>query len=169
MDNFYKTTALEDWVINRYTRIGILRPEHIDIKFIAKNFDITINISNLPSTHVVNGRFRGIYLNRSLSKEMRREVFFHEFCHIQRHAGVQSNMPNPFRELQEWDAKTFTLYATIPYHMIQFIPFDEPGCIEETAHMFRITSELAEERIEMIKRRMDTITNRLHNPFPVSS
>lgn len=152
--DYYKTTALEDWIIKKYIKMKIQHPSQIDMKNIARYFSIYINKTGLPSTHYILGRCRIIYLQETLTPEQKREVFFHEFCHIQRHAGVQSNMPDPFRELQEWDAVTFTLYATIPYHMIQFIPFDEIGCIEETARIFKVTPELAEKRIEQIKRKM---------------
>ncbi|WP_252183689.1 ImmA/IrrE family metallo-endopeptidase [Rossellomorea vietnamensis] len=151
--DYYKTTILEDWITKKYTRMGITLPSHINIKYIARRFDIFINASKLKTTHYIVGRCRVISLENGLTEEEKREAFFHEFCHIQRHAGVQSNMPNPFRELQEWDATAFTLYAAIPFHMIKYIPFEEPGCIEETARLFRVTPELAEKRISQILRR----------------
>ncbi|MGD7021744.1 ImmA/IrrE family metallo-endopeptidase [Rossellomorea vietnamensis] len=151
--DYYKTTALEDWIVKRYMRMGIVHPSHINIKQIARRFDIYINPSKLKTTHYIVGRCRVISLENSLTEEEKREAFFHEFCHICRHAGVQSDMPNPFRELQEWDAVAFTLYAAIPFHMIKFIPYDDPGCIEDTARIFRVTPQLAEKRIEQILRR----------------
>jgi hypothetical protein len=151
--NYYQTTTLEDWVTTKYVKYKIMKPSEINIQYIARIFGIYINQTALPSTHLILGRSRVIYLEKGISMEQKREAFFHEFCHIQRHAGVQSNMPNPFRELQEWDARRFTLYAALPSHMIQFIPFDEPDCIEETARIFRVTPELCEERLEQIQRR----------------
>jgi len=49
-----------------------------------------------------------------LSKEEKREAFFHELCNILRHVGIQSMMPEAFRELQGRDANHFTKYAAIP-------------------------------------------------------
>jgi hypothetical protein len=152
--DYYKTTILEDWVIKKYKGMHIIKPDHIDIKYVARYFHIYIHLSNLPTDHKILGRYRGIFLNNRLTSEEKREAFFHEFCHIQRHAGIQCNMPGPFRELQEWDAANFTLYAAIPYHMIQFIPFDEASCIYETARIFKVTPELAEKRINQIRRRL---------------
>jgi Zn-dependent peptidase ImmA (M78 family) len=149
----HKTTALEDWVTDFYTRKKILHPRHINIEHIARIYDVFINYWGLPSMYKVNGRFRGIYINKSKSKEQQREIFFHELCHILRHTAVQTMMPAAFRELQEWDARHFTLYAAIPAHMLQFIDFNDEYVIDQMASLFKVTPELCEERLEQIKNR----------------
>jgi Zn-dependent peptidase ImmA (M78 family) len=150
----YNTTALEDWVTNFYTTQHIFKPNQMEIKQIALNNRIFINLKPRPSYCLINGNFKGIYLDNRVSEERRNEIFYHELCHIIRHTGSQFLMPKEFRELQEWDAKHFTLYAAIPNHMIQFIPFGEPGCIEETAKIFKVTPELSKKRIEQILERI---------------
>jgi Zn-dependent peptidase ImmA (M78 family) len=153
MINNYYTTALEDWVTNFYKRLRILHPRQINEAHIARIYSIFINGHKLPSYHKVYGNFRGIYIDIRKSKDLQREIFFHELCHILRHMGVQTMMPVAFRELQEWDARRFTLYAAIPHHMFKYIDFDDPFVIDQTASIFKVTPELCEERFEQIKNR----------------
>jgi Zn-dependent peptidase ImmA (M78 family) len=149
----YKTTELEDWVTQFYTRMKILHPRQINEDYIARIYNIFINRWKLPSKYLVNGRFQGIYIDTRKSKDKQREIFFHELCHVLRHMGVQTMMPAPFRELQEWDARHFTLYAAIPRHMIKFIDFEDPYVIDQMTSLFKVTPELCEERLEQIKNR----------------
>jgi Zn-dependent peptidase ImmA (M78 family) len=149
----YKTTALEDWVTHFYKRLKILRPQQIDEDYIARIYSIFINRWKLPSFHKVNGNFRGIYIDIRKPKDVQREIFFHELCHILRHMGVQSMMPDAFRELQEWDARNFTLYAAIPQHMLKFIDLNDEYVIDQMASLFKVTPELCEERLEQIQNR----------------
>ena len=149
----YQTTALEDWVTNFYTRMNILHPRQINEEHIARIYNIFINRWKLPSFHKVNGRFRGIYIDIRKPKDIQREIFFHELCHILRHMGVQTMMPAAFRELQEWDARHFTMYAAIPRHMLKFVDFNDEYVIEQMASLFKVTPELCEERLEQIQNR----------------
>jgi Zn-dependent peptidase ImmA (M78 family) len=149
----YKTTALEDWVTNFYSTQRITSPKQMEIKKIALNNRIFINLKPRPSYCLVNGNYKGIYLDNRVSEQRRNEMFYHELCHIMRHTGSQFLMSNEFRKLQEWDANNFTLYAAIPHHMIHSIPFGEPGYIEETARIFKVTPELAMKRIQQILER----------------
>jgi hypothetical protein len=152
LTNYY-TTALEDWVTNFYSRLRILQPRQINIEYIAKVYDIYINKKPCPSFYFVNGRFRGITVDSREDGLIQREMFFHELAHILRHTGVQSMIPNAFRELQEWDARRFTLYASIPHHMLKFIDLDDPYVIEQMSNLFKVTPVLCEERLEQIHNR----------------
>ncbi|WP_025950432.1 ImmA/IrrE family metallo-endopeptidase [Geobacillus thermocatenulatus] len=150
----YYTTALEDWITNFYKRLGIFHPSHIDIEYIARRMNIFLREKPFPSTHQVFGRFRCIVVDSRLSLEEKREAFFHELCHVLRHAGVQSMLPEAFRELQEWDANHFTKYAAIPFHMLKFIDWNEPHIIEHMVNMFKVTPELCKSRLSQIKNRI---------------
>jgi hypothetical protein len=99
-------------------------------------------------------RFRGITIDARKSKKVQREMFFHEFCHILRHAGIHSMMPEAFHELQEWDAKSFVRYAAIPHHMLKFIDFDNPYVIDQMVSLFKVTSELCEDRLLQIQKKL---------------
>ncbi|MEH7503251.1 ImmA/IrrE family metallo-endopeptidase [Neobacillus drentensis] len=154
----YNTTTLEDWVTHFYKRLKINRPHQINEDHIARMYEITINRHKLPSYHKVNGRYRGIYIDIRKSKDIQREIFFHELCHVLRHYGIQSNMPNAFRELQEWDARHFTLYAAIPSHMLRFVDLNDEYVIDQMASLFKVTPELCEERLEQIQNRCLSIS-----------
>jgi hypothetical protein len=151
--NIYLTSALEDWVTSFYMQLRILYPRQIKIEHIARMNDIFIHDKPIPAFHEVIGRYRGITLDKRESIEVQREMFFHELCHILRHCGVQSMMPAAFREMQERDARHFTRYAAIPYHMIKFIDLDDPYVIDQMVDKFKVTPELCKERLEQIHSR----------------
>jgi Zn-dependent peptidase ImmA (M78 family) len=151
----YVTTALEDWVTNFYRQLLIVQPRHIKEEIIVRYFRIYLHKKPRPSFHEVIGHYRGITVDTRTSQEEQREQFFHELCHLLRHFGVQSMMPEAFRELQEWDAKRFTMCAAIPYHMLKFIDFEQDNVVTETAAMFKVTEELARARLEQIQRRVN--------------
>lgn len=151
--DIYYTTSLEDWVTNLYIRLKINHPKQIKIEYIAKVYSIFVKRKPLPAFYEVIGRYRGITLDSREPMEVQKEMFFHEWCHILRHTGTQSMMPKAFRELQEWDARHFTLYAAIPYHMLKFIDFQEEHIVEQMASLFKVTPELCQDRLVQINNR----------------
>ena len=155
----YPATALEDWVINFYIRLGIYHPDQINEEYIARNHRIFLHKKPQPSNFQVVGRYQGITIDSRESVETQRESFFHELCHILRHYGIQSMMPNAFRELQERDARHFTLYAAIPYHMLKFIDFNDPYVIDQMVSLFKVTPELCETRLLQIENRIKLYSN----------
>lgn len=66
-------------------------------------------------------------------------------------------MPKAFRELQERDAKHFTLYAMLPYHMLKNYDFEDYSIMELIAHDFKVRNELVNERLNRIKQRQVTL------------
>jgi hypothetical protein len=121
--------------------------------FIKSSKNCILYSSSHTAFHEVVGRYRGITIDTRESIEVQREMFFHELCHILRHCGVQSMMPAAFREMQERDARHFTRYAAIPYHMIKFIDIEDPYVIDQMVDKFKVTPELCLERLEQIKER----------------
>lgn len=151
--NLYPTTALEDWVTEFYLRLKITRPEQIDEQYIAKIYSVFLNRKPMPAFHQVVGRFRSITVDTRVLKTIQREQFFHELCHILRHSGVQSAMPESFRLFQEWDSHNFTRYAAIPHHMLKFVDLDDPYVVDIMSTMFKVTPALCEQRLEDIRRK----------------
>ncbi|MBX0358956.1 ImmA/IrrE family metallo-endopeptidase [Halobacillus sp. HZG1] len=149
----YTTTALEDWVSNWYIKHKFQYPIDLKLKKIAMKYEIFIHYKPMQSGYVRFGRYKEIVLNTSLDPLQQREQFFHEFCHAMRHVGKQSMMPEAFRELQERDARHFTLYAALPYHMIRRYDLDDPEILDRWSHDFKVSYELCEERLDQIKRR----------------
>lgn len=148
----YTTTSLEDWITTMYAKLGILAPADIDIKYLAFKFTIFIHHKPMPSRFDVYYRYRGIVLDNRCSLEEQREQFFHELCHILRHAGHQTMMPEAFRELQEWDANQFVMYAALPFSMLTNYDFNDEYLIQHLMDDFKVTEELCIKRLEQIKR-----------------
>jgi len=148
----YTTTALEDWVTLRYSKQHIKTSSDIDIKRIARFYSIYIHYKLMPARYDIFGRYKAIVLDARVSVPEQREQFFHELCHILRHVGHQSMMPKAFRELQEWDANLFTMYAALPYYMVKNYDFENPYLIHDLAYDFKVTEGLCKKRMEQIQR-----------------
>jgi Zn-dependent peptidase ImmA (M78 family) len=148
----YTTSALEDWITKRYIRYGIRTPADINIKRIAQIYGIYIHQKEIPARYDIYGRYQAIILDSRCTHEEQCEQFFHELCHILRHVGHQSMMPAAFRELQEWDANRFTMYAALPYFMLKKYDYNNPRLIEDLAEDFNVSEELCIKRIDHIKR-----------------
>ena len=154
---YYYTTALEDWVTKMYTKNRIMTPNDIKVRRIARLFGIFVKQKPMPARFDIFGRYKGIVLDSRESIEVQREQFFHELCHILRHAGHQTLMPKAFLELQERDAKHFTLYALMPYHMIKNYDFEDDFIIDTLAEDFKVRRELVIERLDRIKQRQEVL------------
>ena len=149
----YLTTPLEDWVTDLYKQMQIFKPKDIKEEKFARYFEIFLRYK-AGNAFYINGRFKSITIDSRLTTQIQRQIFFHELCHILRHAGNQSLMPSAFRELQERDARHFTRYAAIPYHMLNQIDMDSPYVIEEMSDTFKVTSELCLERLIQIQNKL---------------
>ncbi|MCA1021827.1 ImmA/IrrE family metallo-endopeptidase [Halobacillus litoralis] len=149
----YTTTHLEDWVSYWYIRRGFLSPDQLKAAKIAKKMDIFVHRKPKPSSYLIHGRYKGITLDAREDKLVQKEQFYHELGHILRHVGIQSMMPQAFRELQERDARHFTLYAALPFHMVSKYDLSDEQIIERWVNDFKITSELSELRLNKIKER----------------
>lgn len=115
----YYPTPLEKWISKFYLRNGFMNPEDLEPKYIARKMGIYFTLENRASYAYEEGRFKLINVDAALPEEKAKEQFYHEWCHILRHAGYQIMMPKAFRELQERDARHFTRYAAIPFHMLK--------------------------------------------------
>lgn len=153
LTNIYKPFPLDSWVSKFYRMNGILTPQDINEKAIARALRIFLTYSDKRSYSAEEGKFKLININKNLDPLKQREVFFHELCHILRHEGHQYKiMPAAFRELQEWDAVRFTRYAAIPFHMLRFIDWKSPSLIEDMSNIFKISEEICQYRVDHINR-----------------
>lgn len=149
----YITTALEEWITKRYIKQHIKTPQDINITLIARYYGIYIHYRPMPARYDIHGRYRAIVLDKRCTLEEQREQFFHELCHILRHVGHQSMLPEAFRELQEWDANNFTMYAALPYYLVKQYDLNSEYIIQDLSHDFKVTEELCVKRLENIKRK----------------
>ena len=148
----YYTSALEDWVTQWYIRNKIMTSQDMDIQLIALKQEIYLHKKPMLPRYDVFGRYKGIIIDSRECEEIQREQFFHELCHILRHCGHQSMMPEAFRELQERDARHFTLYAALPSHMIKHYDFTDELIIGTLSETFMVRKELVVERLDRIYR-----------------
>lgn len=149
----YRPSTLEKWVSEKFIEKGIIYPHELDPRLISSAFGILYEPGPLPSLSGESSGIPYIVVDTRLPTDEQREQFFHELGHVLRHYGNQNTMPDMFRDLQEWDAKLFTLYAAIPYHMLDFT-------VENTVHSlmerFSVPLHLAQKRIELIRERYST-------------
>lgn len=147
------TTFLEDYVSTLYQNIGIFTPEDINIKKIARRFNILLTFSEIDSFMTNIGPVTCINIDSRLNEIEQREAFFHELCHSLRHVGNQTKLPKSFLDYQEWDAQRFTLYASMPYHMVKTRQWDNPSALQR---VFKVPYHLCEKRFNQL-------ANRYHN------
>jgi hypothetical protein len=151
MKKLYMPTPLESWVSEKYKRMKMLKPEDICEDKIAWIYNIFYFKKPIPSNSFENGRFKSITIDSRIVPPLQREQFYHEWCHILRHVGNQNMMPAAFRELQEYDARNFTRYAAIPYHMLDLYDLRDSQLIDQWQSDFKITAELCNERLQRLK------------------
>ncbi len=158
--NYYQPTELEKEIATIYQSISIEKPSDIDEGTISSRLGIKVLYQSdiIPFAHE-NERGRFIVLDEALPSLQQRFDYFHELGHLlQGHVGNQFDLPDLFRALQEEQAEHFARYALMPYFMIQALPIPEyerdvPYLL---ASEFRVTVDLAKERWDQIKRRMNT-------------
>lgn len=142
----YIPRELEKWIMKLYQKNSIFLPSDLNEENISDALNITF--TRTKRAHSVEiGNFRLISVNRDANKYEQREQFYHELCHVLRHAGRQTKMNKLFRELQEWQANNFTLFAAIPYHMLYQFDFHDPNIIEQLSESFQVTPKLCHERL----------------------
>ncbi|MED2010907.1 ImmA/IrrE family metallo-endopeptidase [Brevibacillus borstelensis] len=154
MRRSYSPTPLETWISRFYKQLGITTPDELDEYRIARSLNIHLLYKEVPSMSYEFGRFKSITIDKRLPPKVQREHFYHELCHILRHAGRQIMMPAAFRELQEWDARNFTRYAALPLHMISKFNFTQPDIVVVLSEHFKVTPELCSERLRKIHERI---------------
>jgi Zn-dependent peptidase ImmA (M78 family) len=136
--------------------MGIIKPEDIDLRKIAYTLDIHLIYSEKRCYSSDEGNFKLININKYLDVQTQREIFFHELCHILRHAGFQYKMmPAAFRELQEWDAAHFARYAAIPFHMLKYCDWKSPTLIKDMALIFQVSEGICQYRVDQIYRNLN--------------
>lgn len=59
-------------------------------------------------------------------------------------------MPQAFRELQEWDANHFTMYAALPYFMVGGYDMDDEYLISNLATDFKVIKDLVHKKLHHI-------------------
>lgn len=159
MFELYKQTEMETKIEEMYKEKGILSPSDLEIQNLAKTFNIHIDYSlpEGPRNALWDEDTFVVFMKSNDSEEKQREVFYHEFGHLKLHCGDQCSMPKKsFRDLQEFQANQFKIYAAIPFFMLKELklPAYDYQIVQLIQKTFKVSSKLARERLEQIKRRI---------------
>ncbi|UVI28193.1 ImmA/IrrE family metallo-endopeptidase [Paenibacillus spongiae] len=157
--DLYKPNEIELWIAKQYRMNGILSSTDMDIDRIATIFGIHVRTYDGPTfTEWLDGEYALIFLNSFQTEKKLRKAFFHELCHPLRHAGRQDSqhMSQALRDLQEAQAASFQLYASMPWYMLyEFEGFSNDSLyIKRLSEAFRLPLTFVNSRIEQIYRRI---------------
>lgn len=154
--SLYYETELEQWISSRYIQHGILRPSDLDIDEVSAAFEVDLVEYEGPpfscnTTDV-------IFLPKRMDTLTKRLVFFHELCHVLRHAGNQRHMPELFLQQQEIEAERFLQYAAAPFYMIKELPLGEgqKEVVELISSEFKLPYKFSYARLLQIQNRILT-------------
>lgn len=151
---YYRETNLEQWISSSLLENRIFTPSDLyDLEVVAKAFDVNLLFSDSPSFS--DNGLRVIFVDKRIPDADARTVFFHELCHVLRHAGDQRYMPELFEEAQEFEADAFVLYATMPFYMFSQLELPDRrwDAVHLVADTFNVRLDLADQRLEQIYRR----------------
>lgn len=152
--SYYKESHLEQWINTQFLTHGIMNTTDHDIERIAEAFDVELVYDICPSFS--DNEDGVIFLNKHADDVTARVIFFHELCHVLRHAGDQRVMSHLFKEAQELEADQFVLYAAIPFYLVAKlnVPDQRNEAIPYLADQFHVPLHLAEQRLDQIQRRV---------------
>ncbi|GGH28624.1 ImmA/IrrE family metallo-endopeptidase [Paenibacillus segetis] len=152
--SYYKESHLEQWINTKFLSHGIMNTTDHDIERIAEAFNVELVYDICPSFS--DNEDGVIFLNKHADDVTARVIFFHELCHVLRHAGDQRNMSSLFKEAQELEADQFVLYAAMPFYLVAklHVPDQRNEAIPYLADQFHVPLHLAEQRLDQIQRRV---------------
>ncbi|NOJ73152.1 ImmA/IrrE family metallo-endopeptidase [Paenibacillus alvei] len=157
MIEHYQMTRIEEFLEGLYERIGISNTYQLTIEEIAKRLNIWIYYTPMRSKALeVRPGMNSMNIDSRLPSREQWIEFLHELCHLLRHAGNQTIMPEEFTQAQEAEADAFAVYAAMPISMIRETSLPE-RCCDAAACLsdeFRVPMEMAQKRLEQIRRRV---------------
>ncbi|NJJ37875.1 ImmA/IrrE family metallo-endopeptidase [Paenibacillus apii] len=150
----YFKTPLEQTIENHYRSLGIIHPIDLSVEKVSQAFGVEVYYKNFKSFS--DNELYVIVLNQQDGLFQQRKTFFHELAHVIRHSGDQRRMPELFRQMQEADAERFSLYASMPFFMIESIPLlaAEEEAAGQLATVFHAPPEFALQRLRQIRERI---------------
>lgn len=167
MNKPYSPPTVENWVTKKFIKANIIFPSDLKLGQIAQAFGVDYSSWHGKAYSYKAPDGSGVYIvsNRFESIIQQRKYFFHELGHILRHCGDQRKMNESFRMMQEADANLFSMYASIPFHMINF---ERGYTLHSIMEEFQVSKELALKRIEDIRQKTFwEHKRRRENPKPI--
>lgn len=131
---------LEDFVLQIYRYLAIYQPEQINVVDIAQKMGIKLHYDNFSL------RYDNYIVIKKSTKQKEWQDFAHELGHYLRHEGNQMKMFPMFRELQEYQADSFSYHFCVPTFMLdQLYHYDA----NDIARRFNVEYQFAYRRLEM--------------------
>lgn len=154
----YSMTKLEEDIQNLYHELSITDISPSSMKYIAKQLQIKLKISDVSSQALnYNGEYY-IFINNKLSAQEQWQEFGHEIGHRIKHVGDQKTMFTQFRCLQEWQADNFMYHFCVPTFMLLKLNISNYCNIEYgisfISETFNVTDDFARKRLQMFKSQM---------------
>lgn len=153
----YKIPPLEQKINELYQMHGITKPEHLSVESLAEKFNVWVHYHNKKSKGIeVSPDVYTIFLDNRLPEDKQRLEFLHELCHMLRHAGNQTIMPELFTQAQESEADRFVFYAAIPFFMLEKLRLSSvrSEAIGYISREFSVPLDFAKKRYEEIEDRV---------------
>ncbi|GAQ17981.1 terminase [Oceanobacillus picturae] len=141
-------TRAEEYVDRLLKKHFINHPEQLTINNISSRLNIGVVYWEFGSESVRNKGKEIIFLQRKQTPEEQWEEFVHELSHCLWHVGRQEFMNRSFLDLQEEQAKYFTLHLCIPTRMLLKI---KDLSISNIMRTFNVTQGLAAKRLLLFK------------------
>ena len=144
------TTHTEDFIKILYTRMNILKPQHLDFRMIGIQLDIHVFYWPDKSQALFLKDQAYIFLNEELTDQQQWQDFCHELAHVLLHNGHQGRMSPLFREYQENKANNFMYHACIPSFMLDELEQSDADAltIQYVQQLFNVEYDFALKRLE---------------------
>lgn len=150
----YFKTPLEQTIENHYLSRAILVPNDLTIERISEAFNVEVHFKSVKSFS--DNELCVIVINQQDERDVQHKTFFHELGHVLRHVGDQRQISELFQQMQEADAERFSLYAAIPFFMLEKLqlPAFEEEAAGIVATVFQVPPEFALLRLKQIRERI---------------
>lgn len=144
----YHATHLEDSILKLYKALELNTAKE-PIELIAEKLGIYISYNSK-----INYSIEGIIFLKTVTKiEELREVFLHELGHLLCHAGIQVDMTESFREIQEAKAHNFALHFSVPTFRLHNmdLPTERRQAVQLIAEEFGVTHTFAAKQDRLFR------------------
>lgn len=144
-------TRTEDYIKDLLYRCRIYDYTDLNIEKISTFLKIPVRYWEFNSESVCLENKYIIFINAYATIEVQWQDFAHELGHVLWHAGRQENIPQPFRQLQEWQAENFSYHLCIPTFMLEKI---NNVNVRKISYLFNVEYNFAVKRLEIYKRKL---------------
>ncbi|MFB5192702.1 ImmA/IrrE family metallo-endopeptidase [Alicyclobacillus fastidiosus] len=156
----YKPTPMEAAIQTLYKRHHIVSPCDIDMDRMAGELGVEVRYLAHESNTAKLGSKYFVIVDDRVHWTQQRIEFAHELGHILMHYGNQLNMPPDFKNLQEWQADRFAMYALAPTFMIANCitnAYSRQQLVRQLAETFDVTDVFMDVRLDILEQRLRSL------------